>query len=249
MTQHGSFPGRPRGRRARHEADLPEGEGYDATPPDEREFPDLPPIRPSQARGRDAGGQGNWQGQHAQPGQYERRAGAGSPGRAGTAADTRLTGRATDSPATDSRGPARPAPATGSRTAARSAPGYPGGQTTPLQGGPGRARGRPGARVRISRRSRSRPSRAGPEQQRADAEQGRQEEDVPSWAEPDSVEAFSARWHRRGLDSRGDRRTGRRKRRRKLFTVGGAAAVVVIAVAVYFAFFSSSGGSPNLGLG
>ena len=33
-----------------------------------------------------------------------------------------------------------------------------------------------------------------------------QDEDVPSWAEPDSVEAFSARWHRRGLDSRGERR-------------------------------------------
>jgi hypothetical protein len=90
----------------------------------------------------------------------------------------------------------------------------------------------------------------GPRQQRrADAEQGRREEDVPSWAEPDSVEAFSARWHRRGLDSRDDRRTDLRKRRRTLFAAGGAAAVVVIAVAVYFSFFSGSGNSPNLGLG
>jgi hypothetical protein len=71
---------------------------------------------------------------------------------------------------------------------------------------------------------------------------------VPSWAEPDSVEAFSARWHRRGLDSRDDRRTDRRKRRRTLFAIGGALAVV-IAVAVYFFGFSGSGSSTNLGFG
>jgi hypothetical protein len=76
----------------------------------------------------------------------------------------------------------------------------------------------------------------------------RHEEDVPSWAEPDSVEAFSARWHRRGLDSRDDRRTDRRKRRRTLFAIGGALAVV-IAVSVYFLGFNSSGGSTNLGFG
>ena len=71
---------------------------------------------------------------------------------------------------------------------------------------------------------------------------------MPSWAEPDSVEAFSARWHRRGLDSRDERRTDRRKRRRTLFAIGGAL-VVVIAVAVYFLGFNSSNGSANLGLG
>ena len=70
MTQHGSFPGRPRGRRARHQADVPEGEGYAPTPQDEREFPDLPPIRPRDARARDARAQGDWPGQQAQPGQY-----------------------------------------------------------------------------------------------------------------------------------------------------------------------------------
>ncbi len=70
---------------------------------------------------------------------------------------------------------------------------------------------------------------------------------MPSWAEPDSVEAFSARWHRRGLDSRDDRRTDRRKRRRMLFA-GGGAAVVVIAVAVYF-LGSAAASSANLGLG
>ena len=71
---------------------------------------------------------------------------------------------------------------------------------------------------------------------------------MPSWAEPDSVEAFSARWHRRGLDSRDDRRSDRRKRRRGLFVIGGALAVV-IAVAVYFFAFSGSSGSANLGFG
>ena len=70
---------------------------------------------------------------------------------------------------------------------------------------------------------------------------------MPSWAEPDSVEAFSARWHRRGLDSRDDRRSGRRKRRRLLFA-GGGAAVVVIAVAGVLPRVGS-GSSPNLGLG
>ena len=83
MTQPGSFPGRPRGRRARHEADVPEGEGYAATPPDEREFPDLPPIRPSQARARDARGQGDWRGQPAQPGQYGPQGQGGQPAQGG----------------------------------------------------------------------------------------------------------------------------------------------------------------------
>jgi hypothetical protein len=71
---------------------------------------------------------------------------------------------------------------------------------------------------------------------------------VPSWAEPDSVEAFSARWHRRGLDSRDDRRTDRRKRRRMLFAGGGVVAIA-IAVGVYFFGFGSSNGSANLGFG
>jgi hypothetical protein len=74
------------------------------------------------------------------------------------------------------------------------------------------------------------------------------EENIPDWAEPDSVEAFSSRWHLRGLDSRGDRRSDRRKRRRVLIGAGGAAAVV-IAVAVYFLIGSGSGGSANLGFG
>lgn len=52
MTQHGSFPDRPRGRRARPEDEVPELAGYDAVPRQEREFPDLSPARPRGGRGR-----------------------------------------------------------------------------------------------------------------------------------------------------------------------------------------------------
>jgi hypothetical protein len=53
VTQHGSFPGRPRGRRARPYNDVPEWAGFDAVPEDQREFPDLAPIRGRDARARD----------------------------------------------------------------------------------------------------------------------------------------------------------------------------------------------------
>jgi hypothetical protein len=270
VTQHGSFPGRPRGRRARHEADLPEGEGYAATPSDEREFPDLPPIRPSQARARDVGGQGNWQGQHAQPGQYEAPGRPGQPGPGGYGAEYPADGPGFGQPGYGQQAPGYGQPGYGQSGPSQAGPGY--GQSGPGYaggqpgGGPGQApwpeqdwpsqdrqapagqpAGRPGVGPAQPLASSAQP--AGSQPQWADAEQGQADEDVPSWAEPDSVEAFSARWHRRGLDTRDDRRTGRRKRRRNLFTVGGAAAVVVIAVAVYFVFFGGSSSSPNLGLG
>src|ERR1700722_5469593 len=34
----------------------------------------------------------------------------------------------------------------------------------------------------------------------------RKQDEAPSWAEPDSIEAFSERWHRRGIDSRDEQR-------------------------------------------
>jgi len=135
VTQHGSFPGRPRGRRARPDSGpgngsgngVPERADYDTVPRDEREFPDLTPIR-----GRDA-------------------------------------------------------------RAPRSVP------------------------------------------------------EEPDWSDPDSVEAFSARWKRRGSESRGDRRADRRRQRRN-YLIGGGAGVVVIAVAVYFLIGGNSGPS-DIGLG
>lgn len=273
MTQHGSFPGRPRGRRARHEADLPEGEGYAAAPPpDEREFPDLPPIRPSQARARDARGQGTWQGQQAQPGQYEPQGRGGQPGPGGYGgypSDPPGYGQSAHGqpgPGQDVPGYGQSGPGQASSGYGQAGPGYPGGQyggglAGPGQAGPGQApwsdqdwpnQGRqPQASAGQSASQPPQPAAtqaAAPQPQWADAEQGRPEEDVPSWAEPDSVEAFSARWHRRGLDSRDDRRTDRRKRRRMLFAGGGVVAIA-IAVGVYFFGFGSSNGSANLGFG
>jgi hypothetical protein len=60
------------------------------------------------------------------------------------------------------------------------------------------------------------------------------------------VEAFSERWHRRGLDSRDDRRTGRRKRRR-LLIAGGAVIALAIAAAIYL--LDGGPGAANLGFG
>jgi hypothetical protein len=74
----------------------------------------------------------------------------------------------------------------------------------------------------------------------------RKEDQTPSWAEPDSEEAFSERWHRRGLDSRDERRGDRRKRRR-LLIAGGAAIALAIAAAVYL--LSGGPGAANLGFG
>ena len=242
MTQHGSFPGRPRGRRARHEANLPEGDGY-ATTPDEREFPDLAPIRPGQARARDTRGQGDWQGQQAQPGQYEPQGRGGQPGPGGHGRGYPSDGQGYGQSAYGQPGPGQ------------AGPGYADGQysvgpATPGQPGPGQAPWSDQDWPGQDRPGQDRQTQAAPAQQPqwAEQEQGRQEEDVPSWAEPDSVEAFSARWHRRGLDSRDDRRTDRRKRRRNLVAIGGVLAVV-IAVSVYFFGFRSSGGSANLGFG
>jgi len=219
---------------------MPEGEGYPATPADEREFPDLAPIRPSQSRTRDARGQGDWQGQYAQPGRYEPQGPGGQPGPGGYAGGN---------------------PA--------GAPGYGGGQygggqydagqysagpTGPGQAGPGQApwadQDWPSAAPAAPQPPLPQPPlQAQPQPDRSKQPQpSRAEEDVPSWAEPDSVEAFSARWHRRGLDSRDDRRTDRRKHRRVL-VAGGAVAAVVIATAVYHFGFSNSGSSTNLGFG
>jgi hypothetical protein len=320
---------------------VPEGEGYAATPPDEREFPDLPPIRPNQARARDGRGQSDWPGQ---PGQYGPQGQGGQPTQSGYGG-----GYPAGSPGYGQSGPSQAGPGynggqdgagaygadqpSGGRHGAGQYGGqhdggqqgagqynadqYSGGQHSAGQygadqyNGGQRGAGQYGADQYgadqygadqygadqynggqrgggLASRGQADPGQApwpdqdwqaqppagqspgqpgpssaqppqgvqvqqaGPSQQSqpqwADAQPGRPGEDVPSWAEPDSVEAFSARWHRRGLDSRDDRRTGRRKRRQTMFAIGGAL-VVVIAVAVYFLAFNSSNGSANLGLG
>ena len=217
MTPPESFPGRPRGRRARHDGDVPEWQGYDATPQDQREFPDLAPIRPREARTRDGRGQGGQQGQAAQPGGYGAYPGAAGPGypQGGQA------------------------PGGG---------GYPGGgyggqgQAPPAdQTWTGQAPWPDQQPPQYQAQQQSAPQL---QEERPPRQQG--EDAAPSWAEPDSVEAFSARWHRRGLDSRDDRRSDRRKRRR-LLIAGGAVVALVIAVAVYL--MSGGPGAANLGFG
>jgi hypothetical protein len=73
------------------------------------------------------------------------------------------------------------------------------------------------------------------------------EDEAPSWAEPDSVEAFSERWHRRGLESRDEQRAGRRRIRRRLVIAGVTVVVLAIATTVYLV--KGGPGAANLGFG
>ena len=236
MTQHESFPGRPRGRRARHGSDTPEQQGYDATPQDQREFPDLAPIRPREARPRDRRGQG----QPGQPGGYDDYPGAAVPGH-----------------------PAGPAQAGGGYSGGQygggSYPGggYPGGrhggQAQAPQADQGWTGQAPWADQQAPQYQAQQQSAPQPQQERPPQEQPqpersprRQAEETPSWAEPDSVEAFSERWHRRGLDSRDERRSDQRKHRR-LFIGGGVVVALAIAVTIYL--LSGGPGAANLGFG
>jgi hypothetical protein len=327
VSQHGSFPGRPRGRRARHENDAPQWQGYDATPAEEREFPDLSPVRPREARERDGRAQGDWQaqppGQQGQPGQGGWQQG-GYPGASGYPAGTGYPADGSGYPG-DARGYEG-----GSRGRQGGTAGYPGGVAGYPPAGPGQpgadpfgtgpftadrsgtgpftadrsgtgpftadrsgtgpftgertgagpfAGDRTGTGPFTADRSGAGPFADGrtgsgtgpisagqagappwsqgypgdlgqPRHGRADQAQApraqQSEEDIPDWAEPDSIEEFSERWRRRGLDSREDRRADRRKRRRLLFA-GGGAVVVVIAVAVYFLAGGRSSATPGFG--
>jgi hypothetical protein len=192
---------------------VPEWQGYDATPEDQREFPDLAPIRPREARARDGRVQGR------QPGQASPHGYGGYPGAGG--------------------------------------PGYPQGGQAQVPGGYGGGRhadgGYPGSGYGGQGQA-PWPDQQAPQYQAQQSapqlEQERsprpQSEEAPSWAEPDSVEAFSERWHRRGLDSRDEQRAGRRKRRRLLI---GGGAVVALAVAVVAYLMSGGPGAANLGFG
>jgi hypothetical protein len=199
---------------------VPEWQGYDATPQDQREFPDLPPIRPREARTRDGRGQGGQQGQAAQPGGY-----GGYPGAAG--------------------------PGYPQGGQAPGGDGY-GGGGHPDSGYPDGGYGRQGQAPwpdqpppQYQAQQQSAPQQSAPQlqEERTPRKQG---EEAPSWAEPDSVEAFSARWHRRGLDSRDERRSDRRKHRRLLIAAGATVALVIAAV-VYL--MSGGPGAANLGFG
>ena len=218
MTQPESFPGRPRGRRARHDGEVPEWQGYDATPQDEREFPDLAPIRPRDARERDGRIQGGQPGQPGQPGGYGGGYSGGDPGY---------------------------------RSAGQPSGGGSGGGQYGGHAAPGRA---PWDEQPWPEPQQPRPDPAPPRQQQparpAPAPQPparKKEDEAPSWAEPDSVEAFSERWHRRGLESRDEQRAGRRRSRRQLLIAGCAVVVLAIAATIYL--LGGGPGAANLGFG
>jgi hypothetical protein len=205
---------------------VPEWQGYDATPQDQREFPDLAPVRPREARPRDGRGQGGQQGQAAQPGGYGGHPGAGGPGypQGGQAPGGGQYGGGYPGGGYGGQGQAPQAPQTpqADQTWTGQAP-WPDQQPPQYQ-----APQQPAAQL---------------QEERPRRQQG---EEAPSWAEPDSVEAFSERWHRRGLDSRDERRSDRRKRRR-LLIAGGATVALVIAAVVYL--MSGGPGAANVGFG
>ena len=238
MTQHGSFPGRPRGRRARQDSDAPR-QGYDATPQDQREFPDLPPVRPREARTRDGRGLGGQQDQAPQPGGYGGYPGAAGPGYPQGGQPPSGNGYSADQYGAGQHSAGQHS--AGQHSADQYGAGqYGGGYPGAGQGGQGQPPWADQQAPRPQAQQQSAP------QLQEERPQRQQAEETPSWAEPDSVEAFSERWHRRGLDSRDEQRAGRRKHRRLLI---GGGAVVALAVAVVAYLLSGGPGAANLGFG
>jgi hypothetical protein len=221
VTQHESFPGRPRGRRARQD----NGESAWQTTGDQREFPDLPPVRPREARALDSRG---LPGQHArpsQPGGYDGYQ-AGTPAPAGGGYGTYGGGQYQGGGYGD-QGQAPQAPGVDQGRAGQ--PPWPDQQASPYPAPP---------RYEA-------PQREVPRQPREQRQP--QEEETPSWAEPDSMKAFSERWHRRGREAhREEQQAGQRKRRR-LLIAGGV--VVALAVAVTAYLLSGGPGAASLGFG
>ena len=251
MTQHGSFPDRPRGRRARHGNDLPDWQSSpgspgdrDAIPEDEREFPDLEPIRGRRLSESDnrglQGNVGGGRGRHGAPSQ------PGAPGR-------------------DS------APPWGDQASPQAGQQY--GQSHGGQRQYGQAQYDQAQYEQAQyeqaqyeqRPGQQHAARLGPGQRdggQADPRQSRHAErsayadmrplDGPASRPPeepevsdDPMEAFSQRWARRGADTRPDAR----RRKRLMFFGGGGVAVVVIAVVAYFLFGGSSGNTGSVGFG
>jgi hypothetical protein len=204
---------------------VPDWQGYDATPQDQREFPDLAPIRPREARERDGRVRGGQQGQPGGYGGYQGAAGPGSP-------------------------QGGQAPAGGGYGGQYGGGGYQGGGYGGLGQAPqaGQTWGgqAPWPDLQEPQRPQQHPVQQQPVSPQEEPAPRRQADEAPSWAEPDSVEAFSERWHRRGLESRDEQRSGRRKRRR-LLIAGGAVVALAIAVVVYL--MSGGPGAANLGFG
>jgi len=185
VTQHGSFPDRPRGRRARHSDEVPQ---------DEREFPDLPPIRErrlSESDNRGMPGAAAEGGTVPRPVprpttvvQRPRRRDRSAPGEWGTPRGrTRLRRSTGSQPVPGPRGQ-RSAAAAGLRPGAR----------PPGPAGPGSA----AVRRLAGPASRSAALPAFPARPAAPAE--RPADALDTEISDDPMEAFSQRWHRRGAD-------------------------------------------------
>jgi hypothetical protein len=231
---HGSFPGRPRGRRARPDNEGSEWAGFDATPADQREFPDLAPIRPREARVRDGRAQDDWQAQ-GQAGSY----GAGYPG--------------------DASGQGYPPTGPGQQGGGYQGGGYPGdAYGGPAQGGAGEGGqapwqdqpwpGQQPSAQPVPQAAAVQPAvvqQAAPKRRARGSEQ---DADAPEWAGPDAdaVESFSARWSRRGMDTRDDRRADRAKRRR-LLIAGAVAGALAVGAAAYLVVKPGHSSGPGFG--
>jgi hypothetical protein len=234
VTQHGSFPDRPRGRRARQGDDLSDWRGHDGVPEGDREFPDLEPIRgrrlsdadnrglpgdggPSGRRGRHSSGRDNpgeqggsppWADQGrppGQPAQYDQR-GQYEARQYGQDQSRRQGQQYADQQYAEEqyRVEQYPDPRYSQQQYAGRAEQE---QSTPQNGPPQRSR-----RERSSR----------PAGRQAPSSWDERDEEVTD----DPMEAFSKRWERRGAETKEDVR-----RRNRLWIIGGCAvAAIIIAV-------------------
>jgi hypothetical protein len=243
VTQHGSFPDRPRGRRARHSNEVPQ---------DELEFPDLAPIRDrrlSESDNRGMSGAGG-RGRHSAP------AGPDAPASQGPWADPAESPGYAEQGQPEYGQPAQYSGQRGQRYAPqpdytpqdyaqqshqgqqyRGQPEYDDPQAPLPAAPPSAAPSSPappaGAPSRRSRRAQQ------PRPQRPAGSPGSDAE-----ISDDPMEAFSERWRRRGADSPPD--SGTRKR---LYYITGGVALVAVAAIVLLVVNVTGGKSGKVGFG
>jgi hypothetical protein len=231
VTQPGSFPDRPRGRRARHGGDVPEGQRREARGPDEREFPDLEPTRAQRPSETGIGGRGRHSAGRDGAGRDGGRREPAAPGHAARGTGGWEGGGGAPAPWGGDGAPAQGQRYGGQQPSHQDLRGidqYGGEQISAQpQGGPGLQP--PAAQA-----------------QRAPG-QGTQVQGTRPWdgrdaeVSDDPMEAFSERWARRGVE-------GPAKRRRGLLIGAGGVAVIAIAVIAYLGFGGHTG-SGSVGFG
>jgi hypothetical protein len=239
VTQHGSFPDRPRGRRARHSNEVPQ---------DEREFPDLAPIRDRRLSESDnpgltgAGGRGR----HSAP------AGPDAPaGQAPWADPAEYPGYAEQGPAEYGQ-PAQYGGQRGQRYAPQpdyTPQDYAQQDYAAQQGRQGQQHGGQPQYDDPQAPPSAAPPSAAPSRRSRRAQQPRQQRpagspELGSEVSDDPMEAFSERWRRRGADSP----PGTRTRKRLYYITGGVALVAVAAIVALVVNFTG-GKSGKVGFG